>query len=215
MTCFSIVLVAVSASAGERGNIAGGGFAYHFITKHSLRECLPEPLHQQNMSPHAARPIVKTTALKPNMSLAKCSTRSMTHLSEMPQTLPLPNSEVNKFVWGLVAFSCDVGRGMVMLHEGVAHLQAYFSSRNVLQPPIMRTYTQITVNTMQRNDNEGPKQLITVRVIAQLNYIGFVKCISTLINPYPGSYHAKITASKFFKAQINKHMSVKNKLHLQ
>lgn len=68
---------------------------------------------------------------------------------------------------------------------------------------------------MQRKNNEAPKQLITVRVIAQLDYIGFVKCISTLINPYPGGYHEKIKTSKFFKAQINKHMSVENKLHLQ
>ena len=97
MTCFSIVLVAVSASGAEWGNIAGGqARAYHYLTKHSLQEYLPYPLYQQNMSPHALRLILNTAALKPNTSLAQGSI--LTHLSEMPQTLRLPNYEVNRNV---------------------------------------------------------------------------------------------------------------------
>lgn len=92
MTCFSIVLVGVSASGDECGNIAGGGLVHTIIfTKHSLQEYLLYPLYQQNKSLHAACLTVKTTALKSNSSLAQHSTVFMTHLSEMPQTLRLPN----------------------------------------------------------------------------------------------------------------------------
>lgn len=71
--------------------------AYHYLTKHSLQEYLPYPLYQPNMSPHALRLILNTAALKnPTPLWHGAPLESMTHLSEMPRTLQLPNCEANR-----------------------------------------------------------------------------------------------------------------------
>lgn len=61
MTCFGIVLVAVSG-AEVRKHSGRRACAYHYPTKHSLQEYLPYPLYQHDMSPHALRLILNTQA---------------------------------------------------------------------------------------------------------------------------------------------------------
>ena len=106
MTCFGIVPPAVTACGAVWGNIAGGGPVHTIISQSTHYRSISHILCTSRTC-HLTLSASFWT-LKPNTSLARGSTPTMTHLSEMHQTLQLPNFEVHSNVcnMGLVAFSC-------------------------------------------------------------------------------------------------------------
>lgn len=86
----------VSALLPELSEVAGGRPVHTIIRQSTYYQSICRIL-QSSTTCHLTL-AAAAAALQPNASLARGCARTMTHLSEMPQTSQLPNYEVNRNV---------------------------------------------------------------------------------------------------------------------